>query len=43
MCYYVPLDICEFVKPIEDIQMTDVKKKAIETQENWYIYNKPKR
>lgn len=43
MCYYVPVDICEFVKPIEDIQMLDVKKKAIETQRNWYIYNHPKR
>lgn len=43
MCYYVPLDICEFVKPISEIQMTDVKQEALKTQENWYDYTKPQR
>lgn len=34
-CYYVPISKCEYVKPLEDIQMTPVREKIRKIQLTW--------
>ena len=35
-CYYVPISKCEFVKPLEDIEMEVVRNRVHKIQSNWY-------
>lgn len=42
-CYYVPFKICEFVKPLSEVQTKSNQEKIEQVQEAWYNYTKPKK